>query len=178
MTQGPASGQASDTFNNNIVAYARRAMFEEQNPWPQNCTYALRANVTHNLFYFDLDNTTGFYAVNGCSDSCSMTYNQYQNFQGNLYWKTDGTFGTSSQAFQILNTTPPQNEAYECSGYNDPSYFTNLTFSQWQTGQPLVNGSPLTMQDDAHRNRDRESWLRQHRAEHGLSALAIPDLGL
>jgi hypothetical protein len=147
MTEGPAAGEPANTFNNNIVAYARRAVFQEQNPWPQNCTYKLRANVEHNIFYFDLDSTTGFYPINGCSDSCGMTYNQFQNFQGNLYWRTDGGFADDPNAFEILSATPPQKQAGTCDQLQNPQY-TNLTFSQWQTGSPMVNGSPLQMKED------------------------------
>jgi hypothetical protein len=146
-TQGPASGQPANTFNNNIVAYGRRAMFEEQNPWPQNCTYKLRANVEHNLFYFDLNENNDFYPVNGCSDSCGMPYNQYQNFQGNLYWRTDGGFADDQNGFQILSATSPPNQSSNCGNLQNPQ-FTGLTFSQWQTGNPLVNGKPLPMKED------------------------------
>jgi hypothetical protein len=147
MTNGPAAGEPANTFTNNIVAYARRAMFEEQNPWPQNCTYALRANITHNLFYFDLNETTGFHAVAGCADSCGMAYNQFLNFQGNLYWRTDGGFANDSNAFYVLTDPPPPNQASTCTLLQDPP-LTMLSFSQWQTGQPLVNGMPLTMNED------------------------------
>ncbi len=148
MTQGPAAGEAANTFNNNIVAYARKSMFQEQNPWPQNCNSSLKANVTHNLFNFDLNDTTGFYPVSGCTDSCGMNYNQYQNFQGNLYWRTDGGFAADQKAFFILNSPPPPNQASTCASINDPNLFTSLTFSQWQTGMPLVNGTPLPMKED------------------------------
>jgi hypothetical protein len=148
LAQGPAVGQSPNTFNNNIVAYAIRAMFQEPSSWPQNCTNTLRANITHNLFYFDLDKTTGFYPVAGCTDSCGMPYNQYQNFQGNLYWRTDGNFANDPNAFHILNTPPPPNQASQCAAIQDPTLFTPLTFSQWQTGSPLVNGNPLSMQED------------------------------
>ncbi|MGH9499448.1 MAG: hypothetical protein ACRD3L_09925, partial [Terriglobales bacterium] len=149
MTQGPHQGKLANTFSNNIVAYARRAMFQEQNPWPENCTSTLKAKVTHNLFYFDLDDTSGFHAVGGCADSCGMSYNQFQNFQGNLYWRTDGGFANYANAFFVLNTTPPPNQASACLSYTDPSYFTYLSFSQWQNSSPLVNGQPLQVKQDA-----------------------------
>jgi hypothetical protein len=148
MTQGPAAGEPANTFNNNIVAYARKSMFQEQNPWPQNCTSTLKANVTHNIFNFDQNDTTGFYAVSGCTDSCGMAYNQFQNFQGNLYWRTDGGFANDPNAFSILNSPPPRNQASSCASINDPNLFTPLTFLQWQTGSPLVNGQPLSMNED------------------------------
>jgi len=148
MTQGPHEGQPANTFNNNIVAYARKAMFEEQNPWPENCTSTLKVKVTHNLFYFDLDDTDNFHAVNGCADSCGMTYNQFQNFQGNLYWRTDGGFASYANAFFVMNNPPPPNQASSCLNDQNPSDYTYLTFSQWQTGTPLVNGKPLPMKED------------------------------
>jgi hypothetical protein len=148
MTQGPAAGEPWNTFNNNIVAYARKSMFQEQNPWPQNCNTSLKVKVTHNLFNFDLNETTGFYPVSGCTDSCGMAYDQYQSFQGNLYWRTDGGFANDPNAFYILNSPPPPGQASTCSTLNDPNLFTSLTFSQWQMGTPMVNGKPLQMKED------------------------------
>jgi hypothetical protein len=149
MTEGPHEGKPANTFNNNIVAYARRAMFQEQNPWPENCSSTLKVKVTHNLFYFDLDDTTGFHAVSGCADSCGMSYNQFQGFQGNLYWRTDGGFANYANAFFVMNTTPPPSQASACLSYTDPSEFTYLTFSQWQNSSPVVNGHPLAVKEDA-----------------------------
>ena len=147
MTQGPAASESADTYTNNIVAYARRAVYEEQNPWPQNCTNTLRVNVTHNLFYFDLDETKGFHALNSCADSCGMAFNQFQNFQGNLYWRTDGGFAGDSNAFFVLTTPPPPGQASTCAQLQNPPA-TMMTFSQWQTGTPLVNGVPIQMNED------------------------------
>ena len=147
MTQGPAAGEQANTFTNNIVAYARRSMYEEQNPWPQNCTNTLRVNVTHNLFNFDLSSTQGFYAVSGCADSCGMSFNQFQNFQANLYWRMGGGFSSDPNAFYVLSDPPPPGEASQCSQLQNPPA-TMLTFSQWQSGDPLVNGVPLQMNED------------------------------
>jgi len=150
ITGGPGPKQLANTVNNNIVAYSRKSAFMEQYSWPQNCTYVLRANITHNLFYFDLDSSTGFYPVLGCADSCGMSYNQYQNFQGNLFWRTDGGFGNDPNAFFVLNTTPPPKKASQCGGSSqqNPDQYTPLTFSQWQNGHPIVNGQPLAMNED------------------------------
>jgi hypothetical protein len=147
MTQGPAAGEAADTFNNNIAAYARRAMYEEQNPWPENCTNTLRVNITHNIFDFDLNESQGFHALSSCADSCGMAFNQFQNFQGNLYWRTDGGFSGDANAFYVMSDPPPPGQASSCPTTQNPP-MTPLTFSQWQTGNPLVNGSPLQMNED------------------------------
>ena len=146
MTQGPAPGHPANTFNNNIVAFARKAMFQEQNPWPQECTNTLRANITHNIFYFDRQ--INFHAVSGCADSCGMDYNKFQNFQGNLYWRTDGGFATYDKAFYVLTNPPPPNQASTCGQITDQSLYTMFPFSEWQHGTPQVNGKPLPMNED------------------------------
>jgi hypothetical protein len=147
MTEGPAANEPANTFHNNIVAYARKAMFEEQNPWPENCTNNLRANITNNIFNFDLNETQGFHAVVSCSDSCGMPFNQFQNFQGNLYWRMDGSFASDPDAFSVMTDPPPPNEASQCLDQQNPP-LTMLTFSQWQTAQPMINGKPIPLDED------------------------------
>ncbi|MGA8150801.1 MAG: right-handed parallel beta-helix repeat-containing protein [Terriglobales bacterium] len=151
IPEGQAAGQSANTFSNNIVAFARKSMFTEQTPWPQNCSSTLKVNITHNLFYFDLDDTNGFYPIVGCADSCGMAYNQFQNFKGNLYWRTDGGFSTYPMAFHVLTNPPPPNQASTCTqpAQTKASVWTFLSFSDWQKGSPLVNGSPLQMNEDA-----------------------------
>ena len=150
MPNGPAAGQPANTFTNNIVALARKSMFTEQTPWPQNCNSSVKANITHNLFYFDLDDTNGFYPITGCADSCGMAFNQFQNFQGNLYWRTDGGFATYPLAFHVLTNPPPPSQASSCGPppNNKTGVWTFFGFSGWQKGEPLVNGSPLAMNED------------------------------
>jgi hypothetical protein len=149
MTLGPAPGHSANTFNNNIVAFSRKSMFLEQSPWPQNCSSGVRVNITNNLFYFDLDHTSGFYAMKGCADSCGMDYNKFQNFQGNLYWRTDGGFANDVEAFHVLTTPPPPGQASSCGQPPIPKdVWTFFTFSDWQKGHPLVNGKALAMNED------------------------------
>jgi hypothetical protein len=149
--QGPLVGQAANTFSNNIFAYGRTSMFEEQNPWPQGCNLAPspQVNLAHNIFYFDLNDSSGFYVTGGCADSCSLSYSQFQNFEGNLYWRTDGAFSTYGEAFHVLTKPAGGAAASSCGSPQYPnSAWTFLTFSQWQSGHPLVNGSQLSMNED------------------------------
>jgi len=149
MTDAPSDGAPANTFNNNIVAYARRSMYAEQNPWPENCTNtALRVSLAHNIFYFDQDDTSGFYAIAGCTDSCGMAYNKYQSYQNNLYWRTDGKFASYDKAFHLLTTPPPPSQASSCSQVQNPAY-TFLTFAQWQNSSPQINGKALSVQEDS-----------------------------
>ena len=151
LTQGPAAGQAGHTFRNNIFALARTGMFDQQQPWTQGCGSAPSPQITlvNNLFYFDFDDSESFYVQLGCADSCGLAYNQFQKFQGNLYWRTDGGFAGYSKAFHVLTRPPAGDAASTCSETANPgSAWTFLTFSQWQTGTPLVNGSPLELNED------------------------------
>ena len=151
LTQGPAAGQPGHTFRNNVFALARTGMFEQQTPWTQGCGSAPSPQVTlgNNLFYFDFDDSEGFYVQLGCANSCGLPYNQFQNFQDNLYWRTDGGFASYSKAFHVLTRPQSGDAASTCSGAANPNRaWTFLQFTQWQTGSPLVNGSPLPMNED------------------------------
>jgi hypothetical protein len=152
MQQGPALGQQSNTFNNNIFAYGRLSMFENATPWPQGCNLAPspQVNVSNNLFYFDRNDSSGFYVTSGCADSCGLPYNQFENFQGNLYWRTDGNFSTYSEAFHVLTKPASGTAAITCGmALNPQSAWTFFTFSQWQSSQQTVNGSSLAINEDA-----------------------------
>ena len=128
--EGPAQTTTANRFRNNIFAYARISMFEEQNPWPQGCnlTPTPQVNVANNIFYFDLNDSSGFYVTQGCADSCNLPYNQFQDFQGNLYWRTDGQFSTYNKAFHVL-TKPPGGAAAASCGVPAESQF-RLDLSQ------------------------------------------------
>jgi hypothetical protein len=131
-SDGFAPGQSPNTYHNNIFAYARKAMVAVLQGWSQSgCDAAsLRDNITNNIFVFDRDVSQGFHVTEGCAYSCGLDYNKYLNFQGNLYWRTDGKFATYEKAFQVL-TNPPPNPRMCSSQITDRPY-TFLTFAQWQ----------------------------------------------
>jgi hypothetical protein len=152
QAQGPAAGQGADTFDNNIIAYARQSMYLEQAPWPQGCpaSSALRANITNNIFYFDKSDTDGFFPIDGCADSCGFPYNQFQNFQGTMYWRTDGGFSNYAYQFHYLPNPLEGQEASSCNG-DPPDRLKDWDFldlNGWQTGSPIINGNPLPMRED------------------------------
>ena len=107
-----AAGQLPHTFHKNIFGFGRESIFQQGTPWTQGCGMAPspEVNVESNIFYFDLSDSAGFYVTGGCADSCGLAYNQFQNFQGNLYWRTDGAFATYNKAFHELTKPPHGNE--------------------------------------------------------------------
>ena len=146
---GPAESQSPNTFRNNIFAYGRRAMVQENRTWPQNCSGSPRINMVSNIFYFDQNDSQQFYAIQGCAYSCGMSFNEFQNFQRNLYWRTDGQFATDQKAFHVLTSPPPPDRASSCSKPPNPKLeWTFFDFPTWQTGHPMVHGKPLPMNED------------------------------
>jgi hypothetical protein len=145
MSRGPAPGQPGNTFNNNIFAYGMRTLFHGAE-WPEGCVDpSLRAAVTNNIFYFDRDESTGFQVIVGCSYSCGLPYKKFLNFEGNTYWRTDGTFDKDPHAFHIIRRKPE--DARQCTGR--PDDWTYLTFSDWQSSkQPAEWGPPGGMNLD------------------------------
>jgi hypothetical protein len=151
VTGGPGLGQPASTFNNNIFAYAIEAMFEENLPWViQGCASpSLRVRFTNNIFYFDRDDSSNpsFYVNTGCAYSCGLNFNQFQNFQGNLYWRSDGKFSSYAKGFHVLTKAPSDPSLCE-NAANPNQSWTFLTFPQWQGGTP-PNGIPAAMNEDA-----------------------------
>ncbi len=116
-------GQTPNTFHNNIFAFGRLSMFEEQTPWPQGCNLAPspQVNVSNNIFYFDVTDSSGFYVTSGCANSCGLPYNQFQDFQANLYWRTDGQFSSYREAFHVLTKPAGGSNASGCGIPANPS---------------------------------------------------------
>jgi hypothetical protein len=144
-----SSAEMQNIFNNNIFAFANLGMYVATEPWPNGCPASpiKQVDVTNNVFYFDRLSTSSppFFVVGGCSDSCGYTYNTFQNFQGNSYWRTDGKFSTDSKAFQVL-TTQGLNSNNSCkTGPLTSLYFSSATAANWQTGG---SGVPVTMNED------------------------------
>ncbi len=159
------SGWLPNTFISNIFAYGRLALFEESQPWPQVTTVSgcptnptPLANLTSNVFYFDLSdgdnlgNTIGFYVQQGCAYSCSagstVDYNKFQDYVDNDYWRTDGNFGTYTKAFHVYKTAPTNPSS--CYAPTSTGAITTawdfLTFAGWQhTVPPAV---PLSVDED------------------------------
>jgi trimeric autotransporter adhesin len=150
LTEGLASStEKQNTFSNNIFAFANLAMFYQQTPWPTGCPSApiKQVDVLDNIFYFDRTSasTPSFNVIQGCRDSCKQAYNTFQNFQGNIYWRTDGQFAADSGAFQVL-TTQGLNASNACkTGPNTSLIFSSLIGASWQSGG---KGVPVAMNED------------------------------
>ena len=130
---GPAAANEANTIKNNIVAFARLAMVADSFPYVTAVpAFAEQAFVlTNNLFYFDRStaSTPPFRVQAGCVYTGGVPFPMFQQFNNNLYWRTDGAFASDPQAFHVqFNAGPGPNAP--CS--DNRSTWTFYTFSAWQ----------------------------------------------
>ena len=92
---------------------------------PQSFVY------TNNLFYFDrtINSSPKFHPDDGCLFSNGQPFTQYQLWKSNLYWRTDGGFGSDPQAFALQLTAGTGSQA-PCNG--NVNKYTFYTFAAWQ----------------------------------------------
>jgi hypothetical protein len=147
VPEGMKGGLPPHIFNNNILAYGRLSIFKEGRPWWDGCEGAsLRAKITHNIFYFDRDPSTGFFPIHGCAFSCGLAHNQFQYFDGNLYWRTDGDFANDRKAFHVQKTEP-RDPAGCIAPPNPDNAWQYLTLKQWQDSSTRLGTAPSVGED-------------------------------
>jgi hypothetical protein len=98
-------------IKNNILAFARTSMIDDITPYPEADASKqvphLTFRATSNIMYFDRsDRSSGpaFHVQGGCTDILDLVkfkYTEYQIWDSNLYYRTDGTFGQDPRAFHF-----------------------------------------------------------------------------
>jgi hypothetical protein len=129
---GPRVGpNQQSTVKNNIFAFARQSMINAYDPYvfsgvPPSPLFFVAIS---NIFYFDRNgsDSTPFYVQGGCVYAGASTpYTGFQQFDSNLYWRTDGTFATDPDAFHVQVKTDKNDN---CGA---TSLWTWYTFAGWQ----------------------------------------------
>ena len=137
---GPRAGpNQQSTVKNNIFAFARQSMINAYDPYvfssvPPSPLFFV---ATGNIFYFDRNGSesTPFYVQGGCVYAGASTpYTSFQQFDSNLYWRTDGTFAIDPDAFHVDVKADKNNN---CGG---PSLWTRYPFAGWQGQGEDVGG--------------------------------------
>ena len=132
--QGPASPDEASTVKNNIFAYGRGGMVSISNPYTDGVppVIPLVWTFTNNIVYFDRSGTSNpsFSVQGGCLYPGGAAYPQFMFFNSNLYWRTDGSFGSDTKAFAVQTTAATSGSYAPCSGLAKDSTF--YTFAQWQ----------------------------------------------
>lgn len=156
ITGGPTISQPPNpnTFTNNIFSLGGNGIFIINQPWPAGCGSGPIVELTSNIFNFDTNGPQ----LGGCTNSCGLDFDNFEDFQGNSWWRANtGSTGfplfcSDTKAFTIVN---PQPAAGVCPGMTA----SNLTFDTpamgkltWQYGVPTVppgpGGTPVVMNED------------------------------
>jgi hypothetical protein len=147
LSSGPGAGLPSDTVRNNVFANATLGVLNMPAPWPEGCPDGGAAppqpllGLVSNVFYFDRNETDvpAFHVQQACAYSCGLPYGQYENWQANDYWRTDGAFATDATAFASYSAPPT--DVAKCF----PNHALPVSFAQWQGAS---SGSPVPLTED------------------------------
>jgi len=164
----PAGMTNANTIRNNILAYAIKAMVETGDPYQNGVPASPNQmfELTDNIFYFDrnetstspFQNTTeanGFNVQGGCTYSVGFPgtpYADFQSFNNNLYWRTDGKFLTYTHGFHVQTTAGalPGDPNAPCS--QNRGDWTYYTFANWvglgEDANSVANQDPYPSNPD------------------------------
>ena len=129
-----AGPNQSSTIKNNIFAFARLSLIHAANPYAQTAQFPapMFFTASNNLFYFDRSSASSpsFYAQGGCVYDGGVAYTSFEQWDRNLYWRTDGGFANDPNAFHVLpNPVSPTNI---CFGNAARAAWINYPFTGWQ----------------------------------------------
>lgn len=130
----PTMPNEPTTIRNNIFAFARGSMINVSNPYSSGTVPASVEQIftaSNNLMYFDRNSssTPTFYVQGGCTYSGGFAFTSWEDWNSNIYWRTDGGFASDPQAFHFQPDPATSNPCY----FSQPSKYTFLTFAAWQT---------------------------------------------
>ncbi len=147
LSVGPYANGSAHIIRNNIFAFGRKGLAGHSTPsWyggsscptiPPESNVILGFYMLGNLFYFDRTdqeptNPPAFYVQQGCSSLCGGTnYTDLENWDRNVFYRTDGAFGTCTlgagcEPFHNQTTPTP-------ACLTQPPNWTFGTLSSWQT---------------------------------------------
>ena len=130
---GPAAPAEANTIKNNILAYGRLGMISVSFPYGNGVptTISQEFAITNNLFYFDRTNTSTpkFWVQGGCLYAGGAPFPQFQEWNSNMYWRTDGAFASYAKAFAV-QPSPGTGGNAPCN--STTSDYTFYTFAGWQ----------------------------------------------
>jgi len=138
----PPEPNEANILKNNIFAFARRSMINDISPYSSGSTTPnLTFVATSNIFYFDRNpNSPGqpFFVQSDCTfvQSPPYTYRQYQQWDSNLYYRTDGTFDSDPLAFhyQPNASGDPDQPCINDNPKLDPTIWSFVPFSDPSNG--------------------------------------------
>ena len=134
--QGPAAANEANIVKNNILAYGRQAMVSINAPYQNGAPKSAIQNfvVTNNLFYFDRNDASSpdFFVQGGCRYAGGFPYPQFQEWNNNIYWRTDGGFANDAKAFVVQPNPAIKDKNAPCADGEKKNELTFYPFTQWQ----------------------------------------------
>ena len=126
---GPRAGpNQQSTVKNNILAFARQSLINSYDPYafgtmpPQPLFFV----ASNNLLYFDRNGPESFYVEGGCTYAGAEPFIAYEQWNSNLYWRTDGTFAADPGAFHSQQSLDAN------GGCGNQKLWNYYTFAGWQ----------------------------------------------
>ncbi len=112
--------------------FARLSILNDCDLFPSGCVPPTAAQVfaaTNNLMYLTGPPLCPLRSAckGGCTYTGGFPFTDYQQWNSNLYWRTDGAFATYAQAFHVQ---PNPGAGSLCAG--GASSWTFYTFARWQ----------------------------------------------
>ncbi|MFI5165655.1 MAG: right-handed parallel beta-helix repeat-containing protein [Thermoanaerobaculales bacterium] len=130
---GPAAPGEANIIKNNILAYGRLGIVTVGFPYGNGVptTIPQEFTVSNNLFYFDRSDTSKpkFWVQGGCLYAGGASFTQFQEWNSNMYWRTDGAFASDAKAFAV-QPSPGTGGNAPCN--SNTSDYTFYTFAGWQ----------------------------------------------
>jgi hypothetical protein len=133
FAEAPGAPNEATLVKNNILAFARVSMINVGNPYwddkvPPTPIQVLLA--TNNLFYFDRSTASSpsFHVQGGCTYSGGFAYPSWQQWNSNLYWRTDGKFAGDAQAFHVQPSPATNNPCF----FGNNAKLNFFPLSGWQ----------------------------------------------
>ena len=133
----PQNPAEASTIKNNIFAFGRTAMLDTGDPFH----YGVPSSpipiftLSNNLFYFDRNpaSSPSFHLQGGCTYTAGFPFTAWEQWDSNLYWRTDGGFASDPQAFHVQ--PHPVSQYNLCFGAAAQAAWTDYTFGGWQANQ-------------------------------------------
>ena len=146
VPEGMKNGLPPHVFNNNILAFGRLSIFKKYGrPWWYGCEGAtLRAKITHNIFYFDRDSSSGFFPS---TDAPTLAVCRRTSFTSLMAISIGGRtkFWQDPKAFHVQKSEP--RDAAGCIAPQNPdNAWQYLTLKEWQGGS-RVGTAPSVGED-------------------------------
>ena len=131
----PQNLNETSTIKNNVFAFGRPAMLTTSDPFHYGVPPSPIPifTLTNNVFLFDRSaaSAPSFHLQGGCTYTAGFPLTAWEEWDSNVYWRTNGTFASDPQAFHDQPAPVSQNNL--CFGTAAQAKWTLYTLAGWQS---------------------------------------------